>query len=421
MLLLSTARDYDCRCQCCSPHLVSNFLPDAADAIHEWDAETWPHPYTVDTEVFGGAVVNSYAIEEGPPAEYFTPLIPGGAFLPTGAKSLRLSVDITAPSGRWDAWLIFWMPASNIAIEEVLDVTTPEGIVTLLDIDGGVTARLQEMSRNVADGPFPVYGLVVEYDSVRYYTPHPYVTDKPFCWRSIINQNQGEWLNSGTLNYSGKPITYGCKPSPATLDRVGLVVGLTTVAEDPADDRTATGNITATFGLDNIYAVANYGVNCPCWFADPSLTTLTATFELAPTEILGETLTLTRSAVGNPFTASGTYGPDSLPYTLTYTPCVSLLLELSDCDEIENPNYPDLALTFLHQNQTYDPFNNYQDSSIWEPINILYTNRVCYEPPPTIGNGLPDCGLTFNTTLPVGSPPFIKIWQCLYFHIRLEE
>lgn len=408
--------DANCRCDCCPLVPVSGSY---SDPVHEWNADALPHPYTIDTETFGGAVINSYSVEIVDPVILFA-AGPSG-YQPSGTGSFRMNLDITAPSGRWDAWLILWMPSSSVPIEEVLDVTDPNGIVLLNGFQQQGQYRLGNFSHNHADGPYPVFGLVAEYDGQRYYSPHSYIDSagnnpndpssvdeqyRPYCWRNVGNSTQPGTINPTTLEYNNDwPVE--CAPSPASFTRLGHVIGLTTVGYTGSEDRNASGNVTASIDIDNPAAREVYTPSCACWWAPP-IPTLTATFETAPTEIEGDTITLNRQPDGT-FTASGTFGPDSDPYSLQYTPCGSLVLTFGGCG---------LVLTTPHREFTADNFNGYLSSSQWRPIDLRFTNRVCFD---GTFSPVPDCGLTPNSTLPVGSPPFVQIWQCFLFTIRLEE
>lgn len=415
---------------CCDKNYEFGIGPQDSIFSHGYDVETWPHPYTVDVETFGGATIDSYTLSRGAPAEYDPP----GVTPPqkTGQYSMQLDLTVTAPAGRWNAWVILWIPSSSFLIEEVLDVTDPNGIVIFTGILHGMVCRMRKQSRNFSEGAFGVFSSVLEYNGTRYYTPHKYITDtqpglfgepipdRPPCWRVLGGASGGQSIVSSPLSYSTPALTHDCEPSPDTITRVGFVVGLTTVAEDPADDRDVEGTITASLNFDNLYSYSAYIPRCVCWFP-PSLTSLTATFEIAPVEIIGETLTLTRQP-NDTFVGSGTYGVDSLPYQVTYTPCGSLVLEFQDCDEIANPYFPTWSLTAQHQPFDADDFNGYASDSVWRPIDLKYITRACIAPPTTPGStGYPVCGLTSNTTIPVGSPPFQTTWQCWLFQVRIEE
>ena len=430
--------DRDCRAHCCPKHTVDSYVPAANAAVHVWDAETTPHPYTVTPEVFGGAVINSHSITQGPAAEYFDPA-GDGQMVKLGSYSLQLELDITAPAGRWNAWVILWMPSSNVAVEEILDATDPTaGIVTLQNITSGLIARQARISVDIVDAPYTVFGLAVKYDSVTYYTPHAVLTDSildqdgtqvdiaPHCWRSLLNVNTGETIDAGTLDYSGTPLSFDCKPSPAGLTEVGMVLGLTTVAADPADDLNVSGDLNVTLNIDNPYAVANYGPDCACWYAATTLTTLDLTFSVAPSEIVGQTLTLTLQGDGT-FTGSGTYPDMSDPliihsYNVVYDPvvavrhlgaCSSLLLHFLDCGGIPTNEYAMLIKSHPFAfNDPSDPDyvfkhveNGYLAGSTWSPISIIYSwQHLVNLVPGNNANFFIPCALTPNTTHTTNGP-----------------
>ena len=77
---VSMGSGLNCRvCDCCSPvHMADGGI-----------SETWPLGYTIDTEVAGGAVINSHSIAEGPPSSYALQ-----------AGSISVHLNITVPAGR---------------------------------------------------------------------------------------------------------------------------------------------------------------------------------------------------------------------------------------------------------------------------------------------------------------------------------
>lgn len=405
MFRINSRTDYHCRCDCC-PNVPASGL--SGDLLHNWNADALPHPYTVEAEVYGGAVINSHGLSIVDPPILFTP--GPNPYQRSGTGSLRASLDITAPSGRWNAWLILWMPSSSVPVEEVVDVTDPNGIVLLHGFSQSAQFRLAECSHDHADGPYPFFGIVGEYDGQRYYSKHSYIDSagnnpfdpssveepiRPYCWRNVGQTVFLNSINPTTLNFNDDwPVV--CAPSPAQFTRVGHVIGLTTVGHEASDDRAVSGTVTASIDVDNPAAVEGYAANCSCWW-EPPISSLTATFENGPVEIEGDTLTLNRQLDGT-FTALGTFGPDSLSYSMTYTPCGDLLLTFDSCG---------VTFTLNDSNQS-----NYR------PVVLVLQTQVCYD---GVFNEVPDCGLTTNATLPVGSPPFVQIWDCFAWSVRLEE
>jgi hypothetical protein len=370
-------RPPDCNCHCCPP--VDPLPADDGSRIHTWDAESLPHPYTLETETFGGAVINSAAVS-----------LIGRRISPTELHAARITLDVTAPTGRWNAWVILWVPGSNVALIEETDPTSPNGVALLYSVQTAATFRAA-IDRPVETGPYIVFGSVVEYDGVRYYTPNSYIgeydtqwpTPQPEivkCWKNRTRDNLGKTINATTLEFEGDTLSFLPLSQPETLTRVGYVIGLTTAGEPPANDletpepdREAAGNIIAKLDLDGPYAAPNYLVDCASWFG-PSVTTLTATIDVGPVEIAGQSITLTRQSWGvypfHRYAGAGTYTYLSVTYnfTVTYSPCGVFRLNLLNCGQGLSGGARYISISHQQFNATNE--HGYLLTSNWAPIAV---------------------------------------------------
>jgi len=58
----------------------------------------------------------------------------------------------------------------------------------------------------------------------------------------------------------------------------------------------------------------------------------------------------------------------------------------------------------------------------WSPIDVRYRTKACFNPTFNLAPGQTTmCGMTFNSSIQVGSPPFVTIWPCVLFWARVYE
>ena len=404
----------NCRvCDCCGPVTTTD------GGI----SETWPLGYTIDTEVAGGAVINSHSIAEGPPSSYALQI--GG--YPT---SISVHLNITAPAGRWAAWLRFWEPDTAWNILETVDVNDQDGITWLNAKTLTAAARIHAMSRPAETGPYLTGGMVLEHGSDVFYFPwpedsteNPIAADdggndgQPWCWRALggfepFGRDGSTW-NATALTYDAPGFERDCNTTPTALTRVGFYLGLTTAAFDAADDRDAEGTIDAILNIDGPTLGKNYVANCKCWFShDPATLTVEVDAASAPVEIRGESFTVSLQSNGD-YTWTGTR--NSLPLTITYRPCEFLEFAFTCTDDDGVSGSEGAWTTTIEQGDGYT-------GDTWSPIDVAYRMLACFNP---TFNLAPDqstlCGLTFNAQQEVGSPPFVTSWPCIRIWARVYE
>ena len=428
---MSATRPGHSGCHCCDPSFAGNLGIQVADIDHRWGEggdEPWPHPFTIETETFGSAIINSLTVSEGRPAEYGVLF---GNLLVAGQTSLRLDFDITTPSGKWSAWAIAWIPAppSNYNMQETVATDDPSGFTLLSQLRNACVVRLRKISTHNSP-PYTVSGMVIEYGGVKYYKPYAYMQEyvEPRgrwlrCWQchtNIVNvlDPVPDGFRALTVNadasYGSHFQNSDCNPSPAAITRIGHVFGFSTVGETAQDDREFSGTFSGSIEADALQLAGYYSSNCLCWF--DGITSLNMDIEIGPAEVQGQSITLTLQGDGT-YTGSGTYDSGNKTYNVTYTPCVSLTLMASDCDGDEGP----IAVTVPHQPRSdIEDGGYYAVTDNWAPIDVRYERKVCYVGIGGIGT-VPACGLTANTTCPIGSPPFQVIHPGINWAFRISE
>lgn len=401
-----------CRaCDCCSP----------VTTVDGGISETWPLGYTVDAEVAGGAVLNSYSLSAGPPSSYALEI--GG--YPT---SISAHLNVSAPTGRWAAWLRFWEPSTNWNILETVDVTDQDGITWIGGLNLVAAARIHAMSIDPRTGPLMTGGMVLEHGGTTYY--FPWVEDSlenpieaslgtegdPWCWRALsgFEPTAGNTWNSSALTYDAPAWSRDCNTTPSALTRVGFYLGLTTAAFDPADDRSASGTIDSILNIDGPTLSRSYSPHCKCWFAhDPATLTVEVDATTAPVEIQGESFTVTLQGNGD-YTWTGTTA-NGLPLTITYRPCeyLEFAFTCTSNDGVQG-NVGSWTMTI--------PQGDGHAGDTWSPIDVRYRTKACFNPTFNLAPGQTTmCGMTFNSSIEVGSPPFVTIWPCVLFWARVYE